>query len=160
MTDESKDVARWKYKQFMKQRKEIADSAEGAFKTFDKAILTFGSAVFGASIAFLKDVAPKPLHSLTWLCVSWGSFAVGLLLVVLSFLFSSRTSISRINDLDEQYRNSVAKESKDEQDKNPQAKVSKDLWGDLTTFCNYACVAFLFFGIAAWIVFAIQNLAK
>ncbi|MEI9968265.1 MAG: hypothetical protein WDM87_06435 [Terracidiphilus sp.] len=115
MTDDSKDVARWEYEQFMKHRKEIADSAEGASKTFDKAILTFGSAVFGASIAFLKDVAPKPPYSLIWLSVSWGSFAMGLLLVVLSFLFSSRTSIARIDDLDEQYKNSQAKESKPEQ---------------------------------------------
>lgn len=147
MTDELIDEKQWNYKQLLKQRKELAVAAEGATKTFDKAVLAFGSAVFGASIAFLKDVAPKPPYSLPWLCISWGCFTVGLLAVVLSFLFSHRTCIARIDDLDKQYEN-------------PQAKQSKDKWGNLTTFCNYACVAFLFFGIAAWIVFAIQNLAN
>lgn len=147
MADETPNETQWTYEQFIKQRKELADSAEGASKTFDKAILTFGSAVFGASIAFLKDVAPKPPNSLSWLCVSWSFFTAGLLAVVLSFQLSHRTCMSRIEDLDRQYQN-------------PEAKESKDVWGVFTTVCNFACILFLFFGIVAWIVFATHNLAN
>src|SRR4051812_5487292 len=71
------------------ERKLLIDAARESARTFDKAVLTFGSAVFGFSIAFLKDVAPNPIPTtLPWLLTAWVLFSFGLLAILLSFLFS------------------------------------------------------------------------
>lgn len=147
MPDESEQAIQ-NHKQHMEERDRLIDAARESSRTFDKAVLAFGSAVFGASVAFLKDVAPKPQsYSLPWLCVSWGGFTLGLLAVILSFLFSHKACIARIDEGAEQLSN-------------PDAKAKPDLWGTLTSGCNYLCVALLFLGVVAWVVFAIENLAK
>ncbi len=136
------------YRLFLKERKELTDAARESSRTFDKAILAFGSAVFGASVAFLKDVAPKPLsYTLIWLGIAWACFILGLLAVLLSFLFSHRACLARIDECANKLQN-------------PNAPPPPDFWGILTTVSNWACVAFLFLGVAAWAIFALQNLAS
>lgn len=136
-----------RYDQHMTERGELIDAARESLRTFDKAVLTFGAAVFGASVAFVKDVAPKPQsYTIPWLCASWIFFAIGLLAAVLSFLFSYQTCIARIDHSAAKYLD-------------PDRKEPKDWWGILTRCCNWGCVACLFSGVIAWIVFAIQNLA-
>jgi hypothetical protein len=104
--------------------------------------------VFAASVAFLKDVAPRPQPwTMSYLWTSWMCFTAGLFAVVLSFLFSYQTCMARID-------NGAAKLT------NPEAKEPKDWWGIITHCCNYACVAFLFVGMIAWVVFAIENITK
>ena len=91
MPDDSYDQAAKDHAQYMEERKGLIDAARESARTFDQAILAFGSAVFGASIAFLKDVAPKPqVYTLKWLGISWGLFSIGLLGALLSFLFSHK----------------------------------------------------------------------
>ena len=148
MPDESLEQTTRNYAQYMAERDKLIDAARESSRTFDKAVLAFGSAVFGASVAFLKDVASKPQsYSLPWLCVSWGGFTLGLLAVILSFLFSHKTCIARIEESTEQLSNQ-------------ESKAKPDMWGTLTSWCNYLCVALLFVGVVAWVVFAIENLAK
>ena len=53
----------------LEERAQLIDAARENARTFDKAVLTFGSAVFGFSIAFLKDVAPHPAPPA--LCGGW-----------------------------------------------------------------------------------------
>lgn len=139
--------AQEQYRQFMKERKELTDAARESSRTFDKAILAFGSAVFGASVAFLKDVAPNPQrYTLLWLGIAWTCFIVGLLAVLLSFLFSHRACLARIDECANRLQN-------------PNAPTPIDFWGTLTTIANWTCVALLFLGVGAWTVFALQNLA-
>jgi hypothetical protein len=133
--------------QHMTERDKLTDAARESSRTFDQAVLAFGAAIFGASVAFLKDVAPKPQsYSLPWLCVSWFCFTIGLLAVILSFLFSHKACLARIDDGAAQLSNPNAKDT--------------DRWGTLTNWCNYLCVGFLFFGVVAWVIFALENLAK
>ena len=148
MTDDDYEHAKQKHEQHMAERDKLTDAARESSRSFDQAVLAFGAAVFGASVAFLKDVAPKPQgYSLPWLCISWSCFTVGLLAVILSFLFSHKACIARIHESAEQLSN-------------PSAKATGDRWGTLTSWCNYLCVGFLFFGVVAWVVFALENLAK
>ena len=64
---------------FMQERDRLIDAARESARTFDKAVLTFGSAIFGASIVFLKDVAPNPHQgTLKWLGFSWFCFSTGI----------------------------------------------------------------------------------
>lgn len=145
---ESYEDQKERYEQHMAERGELTDAARESLRTFDKAVLTFGSAVFGASVAFVKDVAPKPQgYTIPWLCASWICFAVGLLAAVLSFLFSYQTCIARIDHSAAKYLN-------------PERTEPKDWWGALTRCCNWGCVICLFSGVIAWVVFAIENLAR
>jgi hypothetical protein len=136
------------YDQHMVERDKLIDAARESLKTFDQAILAFGSAVFAASVAFIKDVAPKPLpYSIPWLCGAWLCFTIGLIAIGLSFLFSHQTCMARIEYSEARLRNRDAIEPKDK-------------WGQLTYWCNYGCLGFLLLGVIAWITFAIENIAK
>ncbi len=146
-SEESYEEAEERYKLHLAERSELTDAARESLRTFDKAVLAFGSAVFGASVAFVKEVAPKPQsYTVHWLCGSWVCFAIGLLAAVLSFLFSYQTCISRIDHSAARYLN-------------PKVKEPRDWWGILTLCANWGCVILIFAGIVAWIVFAIENIA-
>jgi hypothetical protein len=93
MADESLD----EYKLYLAEREQLIDAGRESARTFDQAVLAFGSVVFGFSIAFLKDIAPKPApETLKWLGVSWLLFSLGLLAILLSFLFSHRACMFEI----------------------------------------------------------------
>ncbi len=164
MTGESENQEPSDYAQYIKNRTELIDAAREAARTFDKAVLAFGSAIFGASVAFLKDVAPKPLiETLNLLRISWILFAIGLFAALLSFLFSHRTCHARIDEADEEYLKRAAKldtelpESKQAPPK--KKKRTPEFWGTITSCCNWASVLSLFAGVITWIVFAYENLS-
>jgi hypothetical protein len=146
--DEDLDPAQKAHQQYLDDRKELADAARESARTFDKAVLTFGSAVFGFSVAFLKDVAPKPApDTLGWLGAAWALFAGGLLLVLLSFLFSHRACMFEIDCATERIAD-------------PDCATKKNRWSAITDCCNFTCVALLFLGLILWSVFAFKNLER
>jgi hypothetical protein len=49
MVDESQD----EYKLYLAEREQLIDAGRESARTFDQAVLAFGSVVFGFSIAFL-----------------------------------------------------------------------------------------------------------
>ena len=132
--------------QYLEERKLLIDASRESSRAFDKAMLTFGSAIFGFSVAFIKSVAPHPAPStLRWLGASWLLFAVGLLLICLSFLFSQRACQVEI-DIGEHLL------------KDRCYKIPTNKWSIVTAFCNYFCVVLLFSGILCWSWFAFHNL--
>lgn len=133
--------------QYMEERKGLIDAARESARTFDQAVLAFGSAVFGASIAFLKDVAPNPqVYSLKWLGIAWGLFSFGLLSVMLSFLFSHKACIFDIA--------SGMEELKCRDYQRP-----KNRFSPVTDWCNYVGICLLFLGLLSWMTFALENLS-
>jgi hypothetical protein len=147
MANESYDQSVQEHAQYMDERKGLIDAAREGARTFDQAVLAFGAAVFGASIAFLKDVAPKPRpYSLKWLSISWGLFSVGLLCALLSFLFSHKACMFEI------------KVGADALGKCNFTRPKNHL-SSVTDWCNYLSVGLLFLGVLSWLVFAIENLA-
>lgn len=146
--NEVDEYAQRAHAQYLEERKALIDAAREASRTFDQAVLAFGSAVFGASVAFIKDVAPRPRpYTIPWLFTSWVCFTVGLLAVMLSFMFSQRACFFRVEEAEIQLRDS-------------QAKPRRDVWGFWTHFCNISCLVLLFVGIACWIIFAGANLTN
>jgi hypothetical protein len=142
MADEGLDER----KLLLSEREQYIDAARESARTFDKAVLAFGSAVFGFSIAFLKDIAPAPApETLKWLGASWLLFSLGLLAILLSFLFSHRACMFEIEVGERSLGNSGYKRKS-----NP--------WSIATNWCNILCVAFLFFGLLCWSTFAFDNL--
>jgi hypothetical protein len=146
MAEEPHKQALREHRQYLDERKQLIDAARESARTFDKAVLTFGAAVFGASIAFIKDVAPKPeAYTLKWLAVSWGLFSVGLLAIILSFLFAHQACMFEID---------VGTEALGKED----FRRPKNRWSTATDCANILCVAFLFLGLLSWSVFAFENL--
>jgi len=130
----------------MEERKLLVDASRESSRTFDQTMLTFGSAIFGFSIAFLKDVAPHPLpDTLGWLAASWLMFSIGLLAIALSFLFSQKACDFQIGESENLLRDRAY-------------KSPKNTWSIATSFCNVACVVLLFLGILCWSRFALHNL--
>jgi len=135
------------HSQYLDERKTLIESARESARTFDQAVLAFGSAIFGASIAFLKDVAPHPQHyTLKWLAASWSLFSFGLLAVLLSFLFSHKACMFEVEAGAAVLRN-----------RQHETKVNR--WSNTTDKCNYLGVVLLFLGLLSWSVFAFENLA-
>ncbi len=148
MLSEQLDQADKAHEQYVEERKLLIDAARESARTFDKAVLTFGAAVFGGSIAFIKDVAPKPeLFTLKWLAISWGLFSVGLLSIILSFLFGHKACMFEID---------IGADAL----KNPEVSRPINRWSTATDWANALCVAFLFVGLLSWSVFAFENLAE
>ena len=140
------------FDQYVEERRQYIDAARESARTFDKAVLTFGSAVFGFSIAFVKDIAPTPaLCTLSWLEAAWLLFALGLLAILLSFLFSHQACMREISACEEFMAGTHEKSSSGSK-KNP--------WSIITTCCNYVCIALLFSGLVCWSVFAIDNMRQ
>src|SRR5207248_1166776 len=77
---------------------------------------------------------------------SWLLFSVGLLGILLSFLFSHQACMFEIG---------VGEEALG----NPGYKRKRNPWSIATTLCNALCVAFLFSGLLCWSVFAFDNLS-
>ena len=148
MADEEIRYTPEDHAQFLDERKMLIDAARESAKTFDQAVLAFGSAVFGFSIAFVKDISPHPeTYTLKWLGVAWGAFSIGLLAVLLSFLFSHQACMFEID---------VGARALE----NPNTKRETNVWAISTTWCNYLCIGFLFVGLLCWSVFAVDNLGK
>jgi hypothetical protein len=144
-SDEERDK---EYQRYLDERKELIDAARESARTFDKAVLAFGSAVFGFSIAFLKDVAPHPARdTLGWLGAAWVLFAFSLLIILLSFIFSHRACMFEIA--------CATKKITD-----PDSETKKNWSSVVTDWCNFTCIALLFFGLISWSVFAFRNLGQ
>jgi hypothetical protein len=142
------DQAIDEYRLYLAERGLLIDAARESARTFDKAVLAFGSAVFGFSIAFIKDIAPTPAHeTLRWLGAAWFLFSFGLLAILLSFLFSHRACMFEITVGEKAL---ASKEYKRE--RNP--------WSVVTNWCNGLCIASLFCGLLCWSVFAFDNLSR
>lgn len=153
MADDEQIDLRKLYDVLLDERKQLVDAARESSRTFDKAVLTFGSAVFGFSIAFLKDIAPSPAPStLGWLLGAWFLFSFGLLSILLSFLFSHRACMVEI-DKGQEWLNKYVK---GEEELAPR----KNYWSVATDSCNVACIVLLFSGLISWSVFAYQNLSQ
>ncbi|HUE02207.1 MAG TPA: hypothetical protein VMR62_21740 [Bryobacteraceae bacterium] len=148
MGDEESDAPQKEHEQYLKHREQLIDAAREGARTFDKAVLTFGSAVFGFSIAFLKDIAPKPAAgTLVWLGTAWALFALGLFTILLSFLFSQRACRIEIDNATQLVET-------------PTCQPKKNRWPLITEICNYACIVFLFAGMLCWSCFAFENLSR
>ena len=152
MEDEGQVDLQKLYDVLLDERKQLIDAARESSRTFDKAVLAFGSVVFGFSIAFIKDIAPSPApNTLGWLFGAWLLFSFGLLSIMLSFLFSHKACMVEIDRGQEWLDNFIKGEKKFE--------LRNNRWSVATDCCNIACVVLLFLGLFSWSFFAYENLS-
>lgn len=114
-----------------------------ASKDFDKAIITLSGGALGLSLAFVKQIAPQPIRSSSWMMASWLLFSASLLAILFSFLTSQATLKNGIKSLD-----------------NGGAEGWTGLASRATVWLNYIAALTLVAGVIALITFAWFNTAK
>jgi hypothetical protein len=153
MADEEKVDLQKLYDVLLDERKLLIDTARESARTFDKAVLAFGSVAFGFSIAFIKDIAPKPAsNTLMWLFGAWLLFSFGLLSIMLSFLFSHKACMVQI-ERGKEWLDTLRKGVK-------KFELRTNRWSVATDCCNVVCVVLLFLGLLSWTLFAYENLRQ
>ena len=132
----------------LEDRKQLIDAARESIRTFDQAVLTFGAAVFGFSIAFLKDIAPKPVpETLCWLAFAWGLLSTGLIAILFSFLSSHKACLFELDTCTKR----LVEDSPEAQRPNR--------WSTVTYICNVMSILLIVGGLACWSKFAFANLS-
>lgn len=135
-TDEFALTKEQRYQLYLEDRKMLVDAWREGSRTFDKAILTFGSGSFAVSIAFLKDVVPNPLPNTLWLLGwSWILFSAALIIILFSFIASQNACQAQIDITYDDLINN---------------RKRRNMWTTITSICNYSAIAVL----AAAFVFA------
>ncbi len=112
-----------------------------ASRDFDRALMTLAAGALAVSIAFIHDVAPKPVH-VAWLGMAWGLFALSLVAILVGFL-TSQLSLQR------EMRLVLGTEDEEKGGK---------WYGTFTVACNGASAAAFVLGVGALVVFALYNL--
>ena len=132
------------YQLYIDERKLLIEALREGSQTFDKAILTLTSGAFGFSMAFLKDVAPKPFqNTMCLLSSSWFFFSLSLVVILISFLTSQKACNEQI---DIAYDVIVKKEQR------------QTPWATVTAVCNYVSIISLLCAIICWGCFAYWNI--
>jgi len=86
-------------KAWARHRQWLLSAYQEASRSFDKAIMTLAGGALGISIAFIRDVAPEPVHK--WaLWTAWLLLASSLLLILASFLASQRAILDMVRQID------------------------------------------------------------
>lgn len=132
------------YDQYVEERKILVESHRMSSQAFDKAILTLASGSFGFTFAFLKDLVPNPIEStMCLLHFAWLYFAICILIILLSFIFSQKACLKQI---DITYSKIIEKNNN-----------IKNIWGTITTTLNYASIVLLIVAYIYWGYFIYLN---
>lgn len=112
-----------------------------ASQDFDRAVMTLAGGGLGISIAFVRDIAPHPVHK--WmLAIGWLAFTLSLVSIFISLLTSQSTSLRMIEDIDA----------------NREPRQRFDLPGWMTDLLNSLAALFLVLGVGFVVLFALYNL--
>jgi len=126
-------------------RQWLVKADQQAATDFEKAIMTLSGGALGISIAFLKDIVPTPQpETKIFIIIAWGTFAVSLGAILLSYLMSMRAirvAIKRVDDgvIYKKGENSCA--------------------SALTWICNILGALGFFLGVIFFLLFATANFA-
>jgi hypothetical protein len=111
-----------------------------ASQDFDRAVIALAGGGLGISLAFVKDIAPNPIH--IWLlAVAWLALASSLVLIFVSLLTSQGAILRQISDIDagRKYGERF------------------DLPGWLTTGVNIGSATTFVLGVVFLVIFALYN---
>jgi hypothetical protein len=103
-------------------------------------VFTLSGGALGISLAFLRDIAPKPSHE--WaLATAWALLAVSLVFIFVSLLTSQAAILRQINELDD----------------SPTERRSS-FFGKATAALSGCAAAAFIIGVAFLVLFAFYNL--
>jgi hypothetical protein len=142
----SKDEEPLERDAYLEERKSLVEAERESAQTLDKFLITLSAGALGLSITFIRQIAPDP--GWLWLLyVGWGGFALSLLAVLMSLLFSQSALRSARDNLDRLYS---GQEDLD----------SRNRWGSATNALNFASILSFVAGVAFLAAFAVVNVAR
>jgi uncharacterized membrane protein len=135
------------HKAFYELRNKTLDSIADSYKSFDKTLTALSGGALTLSITLVRELFPHPSGwSALLLGASWLLFGLALLLILGSFLSSSKSWERQLEIEEEAYRNAEGATKAG----NPAAA-----W---TNFLNYLSFLSFVLGVVALISFATSNL--
>jgi hypothetical protein len=125
------------------ERKLYIELERDASQSFDKFLITLSAGALALSIAFMREIAPRPRDT-ALLVLAWGLFAASLLAMLASFL-ASQEGMRRCRDIiDARYSGGSEDDS--------------NVWRPVTRCLNvFAIIAFIG-GVASLAAFSAANL--
>ncbi len=139
-----------KYEEYLlEDRKSLNSALLEQAKSFDRWILTLSGGTFGLSLVFINQIAPNPKSgTVVYLGIAWVSFAVSILLTLISFLFSQEACYKQIEIVDK-----LRVEELDRKKRMP-----PNVFGKVTKSLNWFSMLMFIVGVSFLITFAITNL--
>lgn len=126
---------------YLEERKMLVEAEGEASQSFDKTLVTLSAGAFGLSLAFIVQIAPKPV-ALWWLYSAWGALISSLLSVLLSFLMS-QYGFRRARDILDTLYETRNQES--------------NRWNTITSTLNVLSIVAFVVGVVSLAYFAIKN---
>lgn len=137
------------YQAYLDERKALVEARRETSLTLDKAILTLSGGAFGLSLTFIGNIAPNLTRAnLTWLTVAWITFALSILITLISFYTSQRATTRQIEILELDYGLDVSTANK--------GKVNG--WSRATFMLNMLAIGAFIVGAFSLATFTIENI--
>jgi hypothetical protein len=135
------------YESYISERKILLDLEGESSRGFDKAILTLSAAALGFSVAFVRDIAPRPVF-VCILVIGWSLLVLSLLATLISLQTSQFAAIRQIKINDDAY----------EQGTYP--SDASNILSSLTAILNAISTGCFVFGIFAITMFTFFNIPQ
>ena len=115
---------------------------------YDKAVLTLSGGAFYVSFSFVSEFIKDGNIQACWLLgFAWVGWVLSMLLILLSFLFSTRALRQTVHQFDE-----------DSEERKQNLKCLGGIWTLLTQCCNWgSCLSFIS-GVVLMCIFAFKNM--
>jgi uncharacterized ion transporter superfamily protein YfcC len=150
-TKESEDTGQSdkEYEDYLiEERKSLVIALLEETKSFDRWILTLAGGTFGLSLAFINQIASNPKSGITFLGIAWASFAVSILLTLISFLSSQEACYKQVETVDKLITKELDRKR----------RLSLNLFSKFTKGLNWFSMVMFIVGVIFLITFAIKNL--
>ena len=136
------------YQDYLNERKLLIQAKLEGAKLFDKSILTLSAGAFGLSLTFYEKIVPeiKCGTELLLIC-AWISFAMSMVIILISIFTSRSACLRQIEILESQYLN--PKKGGDSHKNYPAI---------LTNILNITSMGVFMLGVIFLVVFSIVNL--
>ncbi len=134
----------------LEERKSLLSALLEQAKSFDRWILTLAGGTFGLSLVFINQIAPNPKSgTITYLGIAWVSFAVSILLTLISFLFSQEACYKQVETVDKLLVKEIDRKK----------RLPLNVFGKVTKCLNWFSMLVFVAGVSFLIIFATVNLA-
>ena len=128
---------------YLEERKMLIEGEGEASQSFDKTLVTLSAGAFGLSLAFIVQVAPRPV-TMWALYLAWGGLVLSLLSVLLSFLMSQYGFRRAQEILDSRYKGGIEE---------------SNVWNTATGILNVFSIVSFIVGVVSLAYFAVRNVA-
>jgi hypothetical protein len=134
------------YTTYLQERASLVQGEMEGARSFDKYLITLSAGALALSITFVHEISPHPVNTRA-LIVAWSSFALCLIVMLISFLCSQKAFRDQRDTLDEWYSN-------------PDIEERENVASEWTGWLNHVGFALFVIGMLALMYFTLTNLDR